>query len=385
MISPFIAYPGNRRRRLPPEICDLIIDWLWDDLRALKRCRRVCKDWVPRSRRHLFHTVRIHWPGSPFFGLTRGHPIVSCVRHVILWSPDTLNVLSVLTRAEHLSILGWGTYAMSTQARPTPAPSVKMLTLGYGNGHMFPWDFDGIMRMLPNLARLELTCLTGLPHVYNTSCTRRPNRAKKVLQGLSVCGTDNHITFWLTRRLLIRDMTNLELSVEHKDDVAWLSYLLGIGRGPQHLSLFFPSISGMSPETLKLLNGILVSSDADTQTLHLHCNYSTLWAHRASDADPILIILNRVSHLALAAVRIHIKLAKVHLHEFGCGSSTLAWQRIDEHLVRLARNASPPLSVEVTVENLFEWRDWKDSAASFVESRMLCSRSAGAQVKVQCI
>jgi len=42
---------------LPPEILDLIVDHLHDELTALKACCLVSKSWVPRTRNHLFALV----------------------------------------------------------------------------------------------------------------------------------------------------------------------------------------------------------------------------------------------------------------------------------------------------------------------------------------
>jgi len=48
----------------PPEILDLIVDQLHDELAALKACCVVSKSWVPRSRRHLFARVAFDAPES---------------------------------------------------------------------------------------------------------------------------------------------------------------------------------------------------------------------------------------------------------------------------------------------------------------------------------
>ncbi|KAF9789269.1 hypothetical protein BJ322DRAFT_977721, partial [Thelephora terrestris] len=39
---------------LPPEILDRVIDFLHDDLDALKQCSLVTRSFVPRTRTHLF-------------------------------------------------------------------------------------------------------------------------------------------------------------------------------------------------------------------------------------------------------------------------------------------------------------------------------------------
>ena len=50
---------------LPPEIFDLIVDFLHDETDALKACCIVSKPWVHRSRKHLFARVEFT-PESPF-------------------------------------------------------------------------------------------------------------------------------------------------------------------------------------------------------------------------------------------------------------------------------------------------------------------------------
>ena len=44
--------------RLPPELCDHIIDQLRDNPDALKTCSVVSKSWTARSKTHIFSTIR---------------------------------------------------------------------------------------------------------------------------------------------------------------------------------------------------------------------------------------------------------------------------------------------------------------------------------------
>ncbi|KAH9949729.1 hypothetical protein B0H21DRAFT_87890 [Amylocystis lapponica] len=51
--------PVIRRTALPSELCDRTIDFLWDDHSALAACALTCHSWLPRSRYHLFFTVKL--------------------------------------------------------------------------------------------------------------------------------------------------------------------------------------------------------------------------------------------------------------------------------------------------------------------------------------
>ncbi|KAL6309336.1 hypothetical protein BKA93DRAFT_353108 [Sparassis latifolia] len=42
----------------PPELCDMVIDYLYDNEPALEACSLVCRAWLQSTRYHLFHTVR---------------------------------------------------------------------------------------------------------------------------------------------------------------------------------------------------------------------------------------------------------------------------------------------------------------------------------------
>ena len=58
------AMSNSALPRLPPEILDSVVDFLFDDSRALSRCCLVSKSWIPRTRRHLFATIRFKSPAD---------------------------------------------------------------------------------------------------------------------------------------------------------------------------------------------------------------------------------------------------------------------------------------------------------------------------------
>lgn len=70
-----------------PEILDLIIDHLHDDIDALSQCSIVCKDWRSSTNFHLFSTLWIGWEKSDeMIELleTRGSAIIPHVRKLII-------------------------------------------------------------------------------------------------------------------------------------------------------------------------------------------------------------------------------------------------------------------------------------------------------------
>jgi len=76
---------------LPPEILDLIVDHLHDELTVLKTCCVVAKSWVPRTRKHLFAHIEFNTSKS----------------HIELWKkafPDPSN--SPARHTHTLSIYG---------------------------------------------------------------------------------------------------------------------------------------------------------------------------------------------------------------------------------------------------------------------------------------
>ncbi|KZT74615.1 hypothetical protein DAEQUDRAFT_660381, partial [Daedalea quercina L-15889] len=74
---------------VPPELCDVVIDYLHDDPRTLAVCALVCRTWVPSSRMHQFHTVILHripaWRGQKLLLISDpSSTVLPYVRHLAL-------------------------------------------------------------------------------------------------------------------------------------------------------------------------------------------------------------------------------------------------------------------------------------------------------------
>lgn len=88
---------------LPPEIFDLIVEYLCDEQETLKTCRLVSKSWVPRARRHIF--ARVMFDNSPFESWMKTFPDPSnspahYTRSLLICT--LLDVITATTRARAL-------------------------------------------------------------------------------------------------------------------------------------------------------------------------------------------------------------------------------------------------------------------------------------------
>ena len=87
--------------RLPPEVLDLIVDNLHNELRVLRTCCTVSESWVPRTRRHLFVCVEFRLLRSPIESWMKGFPDPSKS------PPLTLPGLSLLSRFDSTPLRVW--------------------------------------------------------------------------------------------------------------------------------------------------------------------------------------------------------------------------------------------------------------------------------------
>ncbi|CDO74971.1 hypothetical protein BN946_scf184945.g43 [Trametes cinnabarina] len=47
--------------RIPPELCDLVLDQLHEDKRSLRACALVSRSWLARAQHHLFWSIYLDW------------------------------------------------------------------------------------------------------------------------------------------------------------------------------------------------------------------------------------------------------------------------------------------------------------------------------------
>ncbi|OCH87113.1 hypothetical protein OBBRIDRAFT_691512, partial [Obba rivulosa] len=62
---------------MPPELNDMVIDYLHDDFDSLKNCSLTCRAWLPACRMHLFR--RMTCKKSPLHAITK---FIHCSPHL---------------------------------------------------------------------------------------------------------------------------------------------------------------------------------------------------------------------------------------------------------------------------------------------------------------
>ena len=153
--------------RLPPELCDHIIDQLCDKPDALKTCSAVSKSWTSRSRKHIFSTIHFYgdaditaWgnafpdpPNSPAH-----HTQTLLINHRGKGFPE--NHLTSFCNVTRLIL-----HVHSTDGLPISLTQLHGFTPSLKSLHMtFPSvPFSDILDLVYSFPLLDNLLLTGLP------------------------------------------------------------------------------------------------------------------------------------------------------------------------------------------------------------------------------
>ncbi|PCH38743.1 hypothetical protein WOLCODRAFT_149683 [Wolfiporia cocos MD-104 SS10] len=110
--APTEGDPSSRPLQLPTEICEMIIDWMWDRTRMLKRCALVCKAWTPRCRYQMQRQVAL-WSRSH----VQGHARRARAQPHLLQQARSVFVVGAAKRSERGPVPHLGTFAMMNAAK----------------------------------------------------------------------------------------------------------------------------------------------------------------------------------------------------------------------------------------------------------------------------
>ncbi|KAL6308044.1 hypothetical protein BKA93DRAFT_596629, partial [Sparassis latifolia] len=128
--GPSIPASPTALGKLPLEVWEHVMDYLWDDHLALEACSHACRAWFPRVERHLFRriTLRADECDLGIMRFTELSHIAQYVQDLILVQPIPLSshsglvvsfdptkllfVLQKLNRVRHLFLHNWRTADM---------------------------------------------------------------------------------------------------------------------------------------------------------------------------------------------------------------------------------------------------------------------------------
>ncbi|KAJ6585706.1 hypothetical protein B0H19DRAFT_426390 [Mycena capillaripes] len=147
--------------RLPPELTDRIIDFLWDSHPDLRTCSLVCSQWLPSSRRHLFELVMAQtddrflalWQ-SPSNFLSSHARILDFGRWSKITDARIPIMLQALPTVRHLRTIIIGSFLPSPEAFPL-LPHVPKLSLQHTKFGSCA-DFTRFISKFAGLRKLEL-------------------------------------------------------------------------------------------------------------------------------------------------------------------------------------------------------------------------------------
>jgi len=83
LMSPY-SVSGFKKPLLPPELVDEIIDYLHSDKHALMACTLTHRNWLPRARFHLFHSLLVRKHGKDPYRLRFYPNVARYVREVVI-------------------------------------------------------------------------------------------------------------------------------------------------------------------------------------------------------------------------------------------------------------------------------------------------------------
>ena len=109
---------------MPPELQDMVVDYLHDDRASLVSCARVCKAWLPTVRFHLYTEVKLRRPEggrqSRFVETLRAVPVTRWLCKSLKFSGRFLDArvaADIITLLPYLERLEW-TYELHDLGYP---------------------------------------------------------------------------------------------------------------------------------------------------------------------------------------------------------------------------------------------------------------------------
>ncbi|KAH9833588.1 uncharacterized protein C8Q71DRAFT_909600 [Rhodofomes roseus] len=243
---------------LPPELCDIVVDFLWSNPRSLAACSAVSRAWLPTARVHKFRAIKLCSPhrcmrlervlDSP---LLDSSGIALCVRDLrvgvdsddtsarevtvqAFWKSERLALLLRRFTRVHSLRLENLTWADDRLPRPT-AEALLAIASGLSHLHLKRVVFDTtdsvmhISSASPTLSRLQASSVSWL---RRSRTVARAETAQQELPGLNwrleqlVSDPSSYLAFLaaatLYPRLLRASVAHMEWAIAEQPHNAWI-------------------------------------------------------------------------------------------------------------------------------------------------------------------
>ncbi|KZT07144.1 uncharacterized protein LAESUDRAFT_713654 [Laetiporus sulphureus 93-53] len=374
--------------KLPPEICDHIIDYLWNDRRALAACNLVCRAWLPATRTHIFNRIRLpnKVTSARFRQLLAESPYIA--RHVRALSIrrssrsaglplDYSEILQKLTSLRHLYVRcmahtsdPYPAFVMETTLEPSLHSSFAMLeTLHLRHLVFVGPDLPVLLCSCPRLSVLQMVDVRWM-HDYDNDASFSIAPAQNIqIAELVLNEVTSNIIRFLGNGTLQLWLRRLETSISVED----LSMLLSrvhqdAERTLQHLIVSATKNSRSRDGTM--LRDI--PQLRDLRKLHLKKNIPR---SRAEDASSWLTTIL----VAVEAIPLHF--VQIDLELYGSADLVffLDWHLVDAALAGLSRQGA---LVVLCIEEDNTTDDSRELMVVYLSNYLIASRTECRPIKV---
>ena len=154
---------------LPPEILDLVVDYLPNEPAALKACCLVSKSWIQRTRKHIFAEIKFHSPGPSIerWGKIFPDPTNSPAHHtrtLSIHDPNLItttgaDIIPTFCGITHLDVYSQGWYNAPVSLIPLHGLSPILRSLRLACTSLPDSEVFGLICSFPLLEDLALVSL----------------------------------------------------------------------------------------------------------------------------------------------------------------------------------------------------------------------------------
>ncbi|KAI0923557.1 hypothetical protein AcV5_009063 [Taiwanofungus camphoratus] len=380
--------------RLPPELCDIILDHLWDDHCALGACSLTHRAWLQTTRLHLFNTVSL-LDSAAYARLERileqSPDVARYVRVLYLKShprnslecSELPRILLLLNNVEHLTLKDWHLELSGENRRDLSAFFPVVKTLSLVSVHLEGDVFPQLLGACQSLSAVHVTTATWFtPFNLQDSPAITPTQ-NTVIDTLTVQFSSSRMISWLLRSSIKLHLRNLHMVWNASPSNGMIhstvqDLLQAAGTSLERLDIAFDSrISGDElPITPRHLD---MSYNTRLVSFHFGCYVDGRFPLYRDEFDWVPNALSQLhdTHPDLQDVEVSLELYSP------TDVAILDWQRIDENLADLVREL-PHLVVTFRLFKTVDSHSWTHEAMDAVVMRVPKLRAAKSCLGVVC-